>query len=119
MKKSLLAFVVGLLVSVSVMAQSKNEKRAIKTTNKKIAQIEKTVELTDTEKEAYADLYKVYILNHFELKGLKESDRSKFKEEVKKNNKDLKEKLASAVGKERADEIINASKGKNKKKRNK
>lgn len=112
MKKSLLTIALGLLISVSAMAQSKNEKRAIKTTNQKIEKIEKTLTLSDTEKETYSELNKVYLVNHFDLRELKKSDPAKFKSGIKANKADFMKKLAAALGKDRANEIVKASKGK-------
>ncbi|MDN3663920.1 hypothetical protein ACFFU1_15125 [Algibacter miyuki] len=121
MKKSLLTLVLGLLISVSTMAQSKNEARAIKTTNNKIELIEKSIKLTNIEKETFIELNKAYVTKHFDLKPLKESDPATYKTEVKANNADFRKKLTAALGKERATEIINASKKKknNKKKKKK
>ncbi|MEP3838649.1 MAG: hypothetical protein ABJM36_13435 [Algibacter sp.] len=119
MKKSLLTLVLGLLISVTAMAQSKNEARAIKTTNNKIEQIEKTIELTDSEKETFIELNKAYVIKHFELRDLKESDPDTFKSGVKANKADFTKKLNAALGKERATEIIKASKKKKKNKKGK
>lgn len=116
MKKTVLTVIVGLLISVSVMAQSKNEARALKTTNNKIEQIEQTTQLSDSEKETFFELNKAYVLKHFDLKALKKSDPAKYKKEVKANNADFRKKLTAALGKERATEIINAGKKKKKKK---
>lgn len=116
MKKSLLTLVLGLLISASALAQSKNETRAIKVTNNKIERIEQVTTLSDSEKETFSELNKAYISNHFDLKPLKESDPAKYKTEVKANKADFKKKMTSALGKERATEIMNASKNKKKKK---
>ena len=115
MKKIVLTLVLGLLVSLSVIAQSKDEKRATNATNKKIETIQKTIELLDSEKEIYFELNKVFAIKHFSLRDeLKESDPAKFKEEVKANGADFRKKLTAALGKARAKEIIAASKVKKK-----
>lgn len=120
MKKSILTLVLGLLISVSAIAQSKNETRAIKTTNNKIKLIEQTIALSDSEKATFTELNVAYVTKHLDLKPLKESDPEAHKAEVKANNADLKKKLSAALGKERATEILAASKKKkNKKKKNK
>jgi hypothetical protein len=106
MKKSLTTLVFGLLISVSVLAQSKIEKRALTITNKKIEKIEAVTKLSKSEKETYRKIYQVYLVKHFGLSELKEKHPSKFKEGVRKNNASFKKKLIAAIGKKRADEII-------------
>ncbi|MDO6736313.1 hypothetical protein [Wenyingzhuangia sp. 2_MG-2023] len=112
MKKILLTVVLGLLISVSTMAQSKNEKRAIKITNNKIELIEKSIELSESEKETFIEFNKAYISKHLDLRALKKSDPAKYKTEVKANKNNLIKKLNDAFGKERATEIMNAGKKK-------
>ncbi|CAH8283017.1 hypothetical protein EV196_1024 [Mariniflexile fucanivorans] len=120
MKKSILTVLAVLLISISAMAQSKNEKRAIKATNNKIELIEKITKLSDLEKETFTELNNAFAIKHFSLRDLKESDPAKYKEEVKANGADFAKKLTAALGKERSTEIINASKKKkNNKKKNK
>jgi hypothetical protein len=118
MKKSLLTLVLGLLISVSAMAQSKNEKRFSKMTDKKIEKIELVTKLSDSEKETFHKLNKAYLTKHFSLKELKESNPAEFKTEIKANKNNLETKLIAAFGKKRATEILNAGKKKKKKKKN-
>jgi hypothetical protein len=115
MKKIVLTLVLGLLISISAMAQSKNDKRATKATDRKIEKIEKTTKLSDSEKETFTELNKAFAIKHFSLREeLKESDPAKYKEEVKANRADFNKKLTAALGKARAKEIIAASKVKKK-----
>lgn len=115
MKRIVLTLALGLLISMSVLAQSKNEQRATNVTNKKIETIEKTTKLSDSEKETYFELNKAYVIKHFNLKDeFKESDPDKFKIEVRANNVDLNKKITAAFGKTRAKEIIAAAKVKKK-----
>ncbi|WP_139959232.1 hypothetical protein [Flavicella sediminum] len=122
MKKTVFTFALSLLLSLGAMAQSKNEARALKTSKAKIELIEKTVKLSDSEKETYIELSKAYVLNHLSLRDLKQSDPAAFKSGIKENNADFKNKLTAAFGKEKATEIMDASKKKKKngkKKKNK
>jgi len=123
MKKIVLTVIAGLLISVSVMAQSKSEARALKVTNNKIEKIEQITKLSDSEKETFSELNKAYAVKHFDLRALKESDPATYKKEVKANRVDLMKKLTAALGKERATEIMDAGKKKKtnagKKKKNK
>lgn len=111
MKKRIVALVFGLLINVSVMAQSKAEKRALKVTNKKIEKIEAVTELSELEKKTYRELNQAYLIKHFEIEKYKETDPAQFKTEIRINNKAFMTKLTEVLGKERAKEIIKASKG--------
>lgn len=115
--KIFLTLALGLLISVSTMAQSKNEKRISKLTDKKIEKIELVTKLSDSEKETFHEINKAYLTKHYSLKELKESDPAQFKTEIKANKKDLETKLIAAFGKERATEILSAAKKKKKKKK--
>jgi hypothetical protein len=112
MKKIIFTLLVGVLISISAMAQSKNEARALRITNNKIEQIEQITELSDSEKETFFELNKVYLQKHFDLKELKKSDPAKYKTERKANKADFMKKLTVALGKERATEITKAGKKK-------
>lgn len=119
MKKFLLTLVLGLFISITTIAQSNSEKRAANGTKKSIANIEKTIKLSDAEKETYAELNNAYLLNHFELQEMKKSDPAAFKKGIKANKADYIEKLTNSLGKERTDEILaalKANKGKKGKK---
>lgn len=116
MKKILMTLVLGLLISVSTMAQSKDEQKAIKAANKNIERVEKTIKLTDAERETYFELKKSFAMTHNSLKPLKESDPAKYKAGVKENGADFSKKLTKAFGEERAAEIKKAGKKPKKKK---
>jgi hypothetical protein len=110
MKKTILTFALGIFITVGAMAQSKTERRAINSTNKKIEQIEMTTQLSDSEKETYSKLNTAYMIKHFEIRDeLKKSDPAKFNTERKANNADFNKKIIAAFGEARAKQIKTAA----------
>ena len=109
MKKTIVTFAFGLLISLTAFAQSSIEKSAIRRTNESIVSIEKTIELSDTAKTTFFELKKEQVVNHITLaQKYKDSDPDKFKEKIKANRKDFNLKLNEALGKARAKEILTA-----------
>jgi hypothetical protein len=110
MKKTIITFILGLFITLGAMAQSKIERRAINSTNKKIEQIQMTTSLSDSEKETYSKLNTAYMIKHFEIRDeFKESDPAKFNIERKANNADFDKKITVAFGETRAKEIKTAA----------
>jgi hypothetical protein len=120
MKRIVLTVIVGLLISVSAIAQSKSETKLINKANKAVEKVLANLELTEGEKETYFELQKARLTERSEFpKGLKESDPELFKEKSKANRKKFTKNVIEAFGKERGKEILEASKNKNAKKKNK
>lgn len=115
MKRTILVFIVGLFVSVSAMAQSKADQNLEKKANAAVEKVMTTVELSQEEQATFFELQKVKLEDRASFpKGLKKSDPDKFKALNKKNRKDFEKSVIVAFGKERGNEIIEASKQKKK-----
>ncbi|MDO7172432.1 hypothetical protein [Mariniflexile sp. AS56] len=116
MKRIVLTVIVGLLISLSAMAQSKSEKNAEKKAQKAVEKVQTAIELTEEEKAKYFELQKTQFLNRAELpKGLKESDPDTFKEKTRENRKQFEKNLLETFGDKRGKAILNATKKKKKK----
>lgn len=94
------------------MAQSKVDKKVTKF----VQVIEEKIELTDSEKEVFIKLKTAQLTKQTEVASLKTDNPAQFKKEVKKARKNFNTDFIKAVGKERAKEIIEATRKKKKKK---
>lgn len=110
LKKNLLTLLIGTLISISAIAQSKSELRAEKLTIKSIEKIETETKLTEDEKVKYTEIQKEKLLNHFKIANeFRKSDPDKFKEKVKENGHLYVKNLLETFGNRRGREILNAS----------
>ena len=111
MKKLALTLITGLLISVSALAQSKIEKRALA----QVEKVETTIKLTDDEKEKYLELQKTRLSNQVAIaKEFKKDDKETFKVKAKENRQQFQKDVIKTFGKTRGKEIIKASKVKKK-----
>lgn len=111
MKKSLFTLVLGLLISVAAMAQSKNDRRAETIIQKEITKIEASLTLEDEEKETFKKIKKEQVLKHIEIvEEFKTKDPVLFKQKVRENNQSYNKSMFEAFGKPRAREIFAAIK---------
>ncbi|GAA3651198.1 hypothetical protein [Flavivirga jejuensis] len=115
MKKSALTVIVGLLISVSALAQSKSEMKIEKRATKAVEKLETTIKLSESEKATYFELQKAKLQDRANFpKGLKESDPDAFKAKAKANRKEFTKSVIKAFGEKRGKEILEAAKKKKK-----
>lgn len=110
MKKIVLTFVFGLLISMTISAQSSIEKRAEVLVKQSIENIEKETKLNPFEKEVLmyvqVPFYKRYLKK---IKKLRTKNPEKFKEKIRENRESLKTDLIENLGEARGLEVFNAT----------
>lgn len=113
MKKTIITLVVGLLISVASIAQSKAEVQAETIAKKDIQKISAVVSMNEEEQEKYITIKKEYLINHFKIvKEYRKNDPEKFKEKRTENGKKLNADMVAAFGKPRALEFLKAARAK-------
>lgn len=113
MKKKLVTLVVGLLISLATTGQSKVEVRAERLLSKDLEKVTSLIDLTKEEREKYSEIKKKQIINFCMIaEEFRKTNPTKFKEEVRKNQKNSEAELIEVFGKHRAMELVRASRKK-------
>ena len=113
MKKILFTLVLGLLVNITTMAQTNNDRRAERITQQAIEKIETSLTLKEEEKKTFVTLKKEQLFKHFEIvEKYKVKDPEMFREKITENNQKINKSMFEAFGKARAREILGAMKNK-------
>ena len=124
MKKTILLLVFSIAMCSSLFAQNTTDKKIDKRVNAFVEAVEDNLKITDEEKKTIVTLRKGHAIAFFEINEKYEKGSAEIKEHRKENNKEFSKLLTIAFGKNRAKEIMNASKknkgkgkGNNKKKK--
>ena len=120
MKKTILFLVFSIALSSSLFAQKDLDKKVDKKVNAYIEIVESKLPLSTEEKKTLVLLKKAHVKATFEINEKYEKGTAALKDKRKANNKKFSKSLSKAFGKERAQEIKEASKkDKTKKKKKK
>ena len=120
MKKNVLTLIIGLLISITAVGQSKAEVKAAAKAETSLEKLQASIELTDVEQAKYLEIATARFVDRSTWpKGVKNDDKAKFKELVKKNSDLYESGLVDAFGEKRAQEILTAGKSENSNKKNK
>ena len=117
MKKIILFLVLSVVVSGSLFAQKNADKKIQKRTDAYVTLVESKITLTEEEKEKLIELKKEHTKSSFQITA-EYKGKPELKAKRKESNKKFSAALKKAFGKERAQEIVKASK-KNKKNKKK
>lgn len=118
MKNIILFLVFSISISSSLFAQKNANNKLQKRTDAYVQAVEGKITLTSEEKEKIISLKKEHLTSFFKI-STDYKGKPELKEKRKEANKQFSAALNEAFGKERAKEIINASKKNNKKKKKK
>ena len=114
MKKIVVLLIFSLAINSSLFAQKNLDKKV----NSYVETVESKTTLTSKEKETITAFKKTHLMAIAEISKNYEKGSSELKEKRRESNKQFSKSLTEAFGKQRAKEIVSASK-KNKKNKKK